>query len=60
MLRGAFTNGTGTGVGKARIGAAYAHRLIGRGLVLRLRKLVESGRAEGPEGLVSQQGKRCR
>ncbi len=60
MLRGAFTNGTGTGVGKARIGAAYAHRLTGRGLVLRLCKRVESGRAEGPEGPVSQKENRCR
>ena len=54
MMRGVFITGTDTGVGKTRIGAALAHLLIGRGLLVRPRKPVESGCPTGPDGLVPQ------
>lgn len=54
MRRGVFITGTDTGVGKTRVGAALAWELNRRGLRVRVRKPVESGCLEGPDGLVPQ------
>jgi dethiobiotin synthetase len=42
-MRGLFITGTDTGVGKTRIGTQLIHELVGRGLLIRPRKPVESG-----------------
>lgn len=47
-----FIAGTDTGVGKTRVGTALVHGLVARGLDVRVRKPVESGCADGPDGLV--------
>lgn len=53
-MRGLFITGTDTGVGKTRVGTALAHALAARGVDVRVRKPVESGVADGPDGPVPQ------
>lgn len=51
-MRGLFVTGTDTGVGKTRVSTALAHGLAARGVDVRVRKPVESGAPDGPEGRV--------
>ena len=49
MTPGLFITGTDTGVGKTWVGAALAYLLVGRGLIVRPRKPVESGCVRGED-----------
>lgn len=54
MSPGFFITGTDTGVGKTRVATALAHLCAARGLDVRVRKPVESGCPDGPDGRVPQ------
>jgi len=54
MQRGVFITGSDTGVGKTRIGTALASWLSARGLRVAVRKPVESGCPDGPQGPLPQ------
>jgi dethiobiotin synthetase len=51
-MQGLFITGTDTGVGKTYIGTALTRSLTSQGQRVRVRKPVESGCAETPEGLL--------
>jgi dethiobiotin synthetase len=53
--RGVFVTGTDTGVGKTRVSTALAWLLASRGIDVRVRKPVESGCPEGPDGALLPQ-----
>ncbi|GAB6194862.1 dethiobiotin synthase [Lysobacter xanthus] len=53
-MRGLFVTGTDTGVGKTRVSTALAHALAARGVDVRVRKPVESGAPDGPDGPLPQ------
>lgn len=53
-MRGLFITGTDTGVGKTRVSTALAHALASRGVDVRVRKPVESGVPDGPNGRLPQ------
>lgn len=53
MKRGLFITGTDTGVGKTRVGTALARVLHRDGFIVRVRKPVESGCAEGAHGRIA-------
>jgi dethiobiotin synthetase len=52
---GVFVTGTDTGVGKTRVSTALAWLLASRGVDVRVRKPVESGCPEGPDGALLPQ-----